>query len=310
MSYIGDSVNNLANLDHDALAADDDHRVDGVVPTVANTNDNGGAITFNSAGTDNTYKKGDAIQATVTFSENVTVDTTGGKPQLNLRITSGHKKADYKSGSGTTSLVFEYTVGSADNDENGVLVERNELTLNGSTIKDAVGNAADLTHGKVSQGRATRKVDSTAPTISSIAVTSTAARGDTYKIDEKIQITVTFSENMTVTGTPQLTLRVGTKDKTADYESGSGTAGLVFAYTVASGDTDADGIEILANQLALNSGTITDVPGNTATITHTAVTTQDKVDGISRKLSQTVSPLPAPPVPITSISKAIKFRQP
>jgi hypothetical protein len=47
---------------------------------------------------------------------------------------------------------------------------------------------------------------------------------------------------------------------------------LTFTYTILSGQTDAGGISIDANSLNLNSGTITDAAGNSATITHTAVT--------------------------------------
>ena len=39
-------------------------------------------------------------------------------------------------------------------------------------------------------------------------VSSTAADGS-YKVGDALQITVTFSENVTVTGTPQLTLEAG-----------------------------------------------------------------------------------------------------
>ena len=42
----------------------------------------------------------------------------------------------------------------------------------------------------------------------------------------------------------------------AAYESGSGTANLVFSYTVADGDDDPDGISWAANSLKLNGGTI------------------------------------------------------
>ena len=74
---------------------------------------------------------------------------------------------------------------------------------------------------------------------------------------------MTFDENVTVTGTPQLTLKIGTADKTADYTTtGSTTTKLVFEYTVASGDTDTDGISIEANKLANNgSSTIKDLAG-------------------------------------------------
>jgi len=43
---------------------------------------------------------------------------------------------------------------------------------------------------------------------------------------------VTFSEAVTVTGTPQLTLETGATDRVVNYVSGSGTNTLTFNYTV------------------------------------------------------------------------------
>ena len=69
---------------------------------------------------------------------------------------------------------------------------------------------------------------------------------------------VVFSAAVTVTGTPQLALVIGT-DTTprANYASGSGTQTLQFDYEVAAGDEDTDGITVPANALTLNGGTIT-----------------------------------------------------
>ena len=59
---------------------------------------------------------------------------------------------------------------------------------------------------------------------------------------DRIQPTVTFSEPVTVTGTPQLTLSTGSPATTAvNYTaSGTGTSTLTFNYTVAAGNTSAD----------------------------------------------------------------------
>jgi hypothetical protein len=45
----------------------------------------------------------------------------------------------------------------------------------------------------------------------------------------------------------------------------------VFGYIIDSAQTDSNGVSVGANSLTLNGGTITDVAGNTATLTHTAV---------------------------------------
>ena len=127
-------------------------------------------------------------------------------------------------------------------------------------------------------------VDSTAPTVSTVAVTSDAGSDDTYGTGEAIEVTVTFSEAVTVTGSPQLAVKVGAGERQAAYASGSGTAALVFSYTVAAGDADTDGIEVEQNKLALNGGTIKDTAGNAAVLTHSALAAQasHKVDAANR----------------------------
>ncbi|OHC66263.1 MAG: hypothetical protein A2040_09215 [Rhodocyclales bacterium GWA2_65_19] len=79
----------------------------------------------------------------------------------------------------------------------------------------------------------------------------------------------------TVAAAPQqqLALDIGGTTVQADYQGGSGTNALSFTYTVQAGQTDADGIAVAANALALNGGTLKDAAGNAATITHNAVAT-------------------------------------
>ena len=129
-------------------------------------------------------------------------------------------------------------------------------------------------------------VDET-PAVTDVDVTSTpTAAADTYGRDETIEVTVTFDQAVTVTGTPRIQLRIGGGDpqhlKWADYAGGTGTTALVFAYTVQAGDQDYNGIFIEANELFLNSGTIQGVDDDVAaTLTYTRQGTQSghKVDG-------------------------------
>ncbi|SVD25578.1 uncharacterized protein METZ01_LOCUS378432, partial [marine metagenome] len=71
------------------------------------------------------------------------------------------------------------------------------------------------------------------------AVSSSTSDG-AYNAGDTLLITVTFSENVTVTGTPQLTLEIGSTDVVLNYVNGSGTATLVFRYIVVSGHTSDD----------------------------------------------------------------------
>ena len=451
--------------------------IDSVAPTVSSV-----AITAATGAQSNYLNAGDVVTATATFSEAVTVVTSGGTPYLNLNIGGTTVQAAYASGSGTTALTFTYTVLSGQTDANGISIDLNSLNLNSGTIKDAAGNNATITHTAVTDN-ASYMVDTTAPTATlttgtyantasatvqssetgtaylvkntiivtneasitsasgtswnSVAISAantntllsltglvdgsyklytvdaagnlstastntftvdatatglttsvtrlqlsadtgisptdritktasqtvsgdlsaalvayesvyisadggsnwyaaTASTGSTsfslsgislevganntlkakvmntstsgssaqysiyYTLDttvptvssvafsgatgaqnnylnagDVVSATVTFSEAVTVTttnGTPYLNLNIGGTTVQAAYASGSGTTALIFSYTILSGQTDANGVSIDTNSLNLNSGSITDTAGNTATLTHTAVT--------------------------------------
>ena len=128
-------------------------------------------------------------------------------------------------------------------------------------------------------------VDDTAPTVSRVAVTSDPGTDRTYAVDDEIQVTVTFSETVEVTGTPQLRLELGGGRRPADYEEGSGTAALVFAYKVADGESDTDGMGIEAD--SLSGGTIRDEARNNAELDHDGLAADSghKVDGVRPRLA-------------------------
>ena len=141
-------------------------------------------------------------------------------------------------------------------------------TMDGS-IKDAAGNSATLTlsnpgaAGSLGANKAL-VIDTTAPTITN--VTSSTNDG-TYVAGQQISIQVTFSETVTVSGTPQLTLETGSDDAVVNYASGSGSNELTFTYTISAGENSSDLDYKSTSALALNSGTIVDGGGNNATLT-------------------------------------------
>jgi len=125
------------------------------------------------------------------------------------------------------------------------------------TGRDVAGNTAITTLSFVN--------DSTSPKV--LGVSSPLANG-TYKAGQVIPVTITFSEPVTVTGTPRLTLNTGSPATTAvNYTSGSGSAVLTFSYTVVAGNASADLGYAATTALALNGGTIRDVATNNATLT-------------------------------------------
>ena len=85
------------------------------------------------------------------------------------------------------------------------------------------------------------------PRITAVRVTSVPElERDTYGRGETIRFTVYFSAPVAVTGSPHFTFSLGNSGATrrahAPYESGSGTAALVFGYVVREGDEDDNGI--------------------------------------------------------------------
>ena len=133
-----------------------------------------------------------------------------------------------------------------------------------------------------------RTVDSTAPTVTSAAITSAPASGQTYAAGEFIEVTLTFSETVivaTTTGRPSLSLRVGTATHEALYTAGGRSmTTLMFRYPVAEGDMDSDGISWADDALHLNGGGLTDRSGNAAILTVAAQT-----DAVGHKVSAVVN---------------------
>ena len=161
--------------------------------------------------------------------------------------------------------------------ETGIQVSYTPPAMN--PIRDVPGNPAEA----LSQVPVTNETpDTTPPEVSSVTITSNPGSDQTYAQEDKIEVTVTFNETVKVTGTPRLRLRVGSRNRMAGYESGTGTAALVFGYEVVDGDEDTDGVSVEANRLTLNGGSIKDEADNAAALAHEAVATQagHKVDGV------------------------------
>ena len=242
------------------------HKVDGSVdrtPAVF------GASILSSPQEGETYGVGESIRAEVRFDEAVTVT---GSPQLALTVGANTRQAAYGSGSGTNALTFAYTVQPTDADTDGISVAATALALNGGSIVDSGGQSAGLGLGAHAlSAQSGHKVDGSvdrAPAVSGAAVTSTPAGGGAYRAGEAIEVTVTYNEPVTVAGSPQLALSVGSGARQAGYQRCSGDPGdpagtcrrLVFRYEVQSGDAGA----VSTGALALNGGSVEDSGSNAA----------------------------------------------
>jgi hypothetical protein len=231
------------------------------------------------------YKAGAVLTFVVNTDEPVVVNTAGGIPQIGLKIGSTVKHAVYTpTGSTDTKLNFVYTVGSNDEDEDGI-----ELTppidANGGTIRDAAGNDLELAFDSVNTSGI--KVDTAAPYVTGVTVPSNG----TYVAGQALEFVVAMNEPVTVSGVPTLDLKIGEASRSAVYKESVGDNKLKFRYTVASGDLDIDGIEVTALSLPGGAG-IADAAGNAAVLTldNVADTAGVLVDAVQPQVTSVTVP--------------------
>ncbi len=83
------------------------------------------------------YKSGEKVTVAVSFDVPVFVDTSNGKPYLELQVGTEVRQAVYKSTlttSGVSVVDFEYTVAN-DTDDDGISIEQDAIIGNGATIR-------------------------------------------------------------------------------------------------------------------------------------------------------------------------------
>ena len=211
-------LNEVPVLSYAALADDVGHKVDGIRPMFV-------------SGETNT----DGTSIVLTFSEPISsADWHAMELQLNganrqgLLGTIEAEHIDQKSV--TVPLLTDFFFIDA-NDDVG-------FTFGGASVRDAAGNPNLGSRANVITNNVLP-----APGVDSWEFTSDAGSDGTYAIGDTIELTVTFKREVTVNdtdGTPFATLCIGgcfdANERMAPYDRGSGTAELVFAYTVQLGD--------------------------------------------------------------------------
>ncbi len=149
-------------------------------------------------GTPDTYGPTERIRVRLTFDEAVTVDTTAGRPRLQIKMDQsfGEKWAGYEGGSGTTELTFGYTAVSGNTSTQGIAVLQDTLELNGGLIDSAATEhvGAALTHGGLTHD-ATHKVDTT-------SLSDTTAPEVAYAEVDRNELKLTFTEALDESSTP------------------------------------------------------------------------------------------------------------
>ena len=149
---------------------------------------------------------------------------------------------------GTDPVVFK--------EGNNVVHSGDTFSLGTHTI---TASATDAAGNTASENFTITVLNTVMPTVTSIVASPASGDKNTGAV---ITFTLTMSENVTVTGTPALTLNDGGM---AIYQSGSGSNALIFTYTVANAQ-NAAALAVTGNNLNGTTVAITDTDGNAANL--------------------------------------------
>lgn len=124
-----------------------------------------------SPGSGDAYTRNEVISVRVRFSRAVTLGgrtsinyqtsfDESGFPYVGLTIGGSTRQAVYSHGSGTTALIFSYTVQAGDSDDDGISIAANALRRNGASLVATADDTVEaaLSHGAVGTD-SSRKVD-------------------------------------------------------------------------------------------------------------------------------------------------------
>ncbi len=245
------------------------------------TTDDEGIIPFIINFSDIAGNTGDEVTAT-TNASSVTFDKTAPTVTLSTGVSNPTNITPFSVTAEFSENVTGFAVGdvvvgngSVGNFDGAGAVYTFDITPAGDglvTIDVAGGVANDATgNGNAVASQLSRTFDSTSATISSI--TSTTANGS-YNVGDTINVTVTFSEPVTLAGDGTLDVTLGTTDVTdviAITAFGPATT-AVGTYIVGVGDTSAD---LDATDIVLNGGTLRDNAGNNVAVALPATTIAD-----------------------------------
>ena len=256
------------------------------------TDENSSIPTISSVSSDKvagSYKTGEVIDIDVAFSTAVTVT---GTPQIILETGTTDQVVNYSSGSGGTTLTFNYTVQAGDTAADLDYASTTALALNSGTIQDAAGNNATLTLPTVGgsdslAGNEALVIDTTSPSISSSA-TASVAENQTSAITIAASDTNTISYSVSGDDSASFSVNsssgVVTFDSAPDYETKTYYSFTATATDTA-GNTDTQSVTItvtdVTETVTLTIGAIADTTvaenavftGSTPAITGTPIGT-------------------------------------
>jgi Subtilase family len=191
---------------------------------------------------------GKTVQLTLTLSKPVTVNSAGGAPTLTL---SNNATATYDaslSDPATGSLVFDYTIGAAEDTSNLSVIGVN-LPV-GTTVQDANGDNADFSVASIDKNLGLQIGPATVSGL--VALGSNAAHAG-----ETAELALVMSTGVTISGAgsgPTLSLSDGAVASFDSAKSKLSKGLLVFDYAVGSEQTP----DVEVSAVNRNGDTITD----------------------------------------------------
>ncbi|ETW09107.1 hypothetical protein, variant [Aphanomyces invadans] len=212
---------------------------------------------------DGTYFRGDLITIQVSYTENVVVT---GQPVLKLDLGINDRDAVYTSGSGSSVLTFQYTVGQDDTSRDLRYIDVKSLFVPlGASILHRATNPTVKANNRLPNPATPGSLSfnnnivirGSTPYVTDISFVTV---NGTYTVNSVIQISVTFTTTVTVTGAPFLELATGTVRRRAAYIAAGPDTKLVFQYRVETGDVSNKLDYASTSALNLNGGTIMTTP--------------------------------------------------
>ena len=177
--------------------------------------------------------------------------------QIGSGDTIREEDALYSSGILTNTLTFRYHIRENDLDTDGISVPESEGFPGRATVLIPISFIEANNHVPELEAQSGHKIDGRLPFVESASFISMPASGGVYRGGETIEVSLTFDKEVEVQDEPTIRLELGEGDSRRDaaYDRGSGTATLVFAYTVQATDSDADGVALTERHAAGFDGT-------------------------------------------------------
>ena len=232
------------------------------------------------------YRAGETVSISLTYDRPVVVE---GAPSIAVEIGDHHTEATYRNGSGTNTIEFGYDVQIHDQDFDGFALPAGEgQSFHDGTIYSAGREIElDATYPGLASQEAHRIAGQVY--VTEVSMGSDPGDDDTYEPGDVIRILIRFDDEVTVTGTPRLSLDLGGSTVAADFwgvhqprDDASPSTGeaLAFVYTVQDGDEDDNGITVVENSLNLHGGSILDTEGREVLLRHNTETFDGHLVGI------------------------------